>query len=257
MKNFNVCYAIVSALSFFSAVIPAKADPIKNIVLVHGAWVDASGWKPIYEILTKDGFNVTMVQESETSFQDDVAATKRVLDLQDGPAILVGHSYGGSIITEAGVHSSVVGLVYVAAHAPDVGEDEATLGKRRPSILAGTEGAIKKTPDEFTYLNPADFPTLFAPDLPRERAEFMARSQVLAAAKVFSTPLTSAAWKTKPSWGIVASSDKIINPVLERWYYTRAKSHTTIIKGASHSVYESHPREVAAVIVDAAQSVQK
>ena len=173
-------------------------------MLVHGAWVDASGWKPVYEILTKDGFNVTMVQEPETSFADDVAATKRVLDLQDGPTLLVGHSYGGSIITEAGVHPKVVGLVYVAAHAPDVGEDEAALGKKTPSVLAKTEGAIKKTPDGFTYLNPADFPKLFAPDLPRERAEFVARSQVLAAAKVFSTPLTAAAWKTKPSWGIVA-----------------------------------------------------
>jgi pimeloyl-ACP methyl ester carboxylesterase len=229
----------------------------KNIVLVHGAWVDASGWKPVYEILTKEGFNVTMVQEPETSFADDVTATKRVLDLQDGPTLLVGHSYGGSIITEAGVHPNVVGLVYVAAHAPDVGEDEAALGEKTPSTLAKTEGAIKKTPDDFTYLNPAEFPKLFAPDLPRERAEFVARSQVLAAAKVFSTPLTAAAWKTKPSWGIVAGSDKIINPDLERWYYARAKSRTTEIEGASHSVYESHPKEVAAVIAGAARSAQK
>ena len=119
------------------------------------------------------------------------------------------------------------GLVYVAAHAPDVGEDEGALGKKTPSVLAKTDGAIKKTPDGFTYLDPAEFPKLFAPDLPRERAEFVARSQVLAAAKVFSTPLTAAAWKTKPSWGIVAGSDQIINPDLERWYYERAKSHTT------------------------------
>ena len=229
---------------------------VKNIVLVHGAWVDASGWKPVYDILSKDGFHVTMVQEPETSFADDVAATRRVLDLQDGPTLLVGHSYGGSIITEAGVHPKVVGLVYVAAHAPDVGEDEAALGKKTPSVLGKTEGAIKKTPDEFTYLNPADFPKLFAPDLPRERAEFVARSQVLAAAKVFSTPLTAAAWKTKPSWGIVAGDDQIISPDLERWYYARAKSRTTEIKGASHAVYESHPREVAAVIADAARTAQ-
>jgi pimeloyl-ACP methyl ester carboxylesterase len=147
--------------------------------------------------------------------------------------------------------------VYVAAHAPDVGEDEGSLGKKTPSILAKTEGAIRKTPDEFTYLNPEDFPKLFAPDLPRERAEFSARSQVLAAAKVFTTPLTAAAWKTKPSWGIIAGNDKIINPDLERWYYERAKSHTTEITGASHSVYESHPKEVAAVITEAARAVQK
>lgn len=172
---------------------------MKNIVLVHGAWVDASGWKPVYDILTREGFKVTMVQEPETSFAADVAAAKRVLDLQDGPTLLVGHSYGGSIISEAGVHPHVAGLVYVAAHAPDVGEDEGDLGKKTPSVLAKTEGAIEKTPDGYTYLNPEEFPKLFAPDLPRERAEFVARSQVLAAASVFSTPLTAAAWDTKPS----------------------------------------------------------
>jgi pimeloyl-ACP methyl ester carboxylesterase len=157
-----------------------------------------------------------MVQEPETSFAADVAATKRVLDLQDGPTLLVGHSYGGSIITEAGVHPNVAGLVYVAAQAPDVGEDEAALGRKTPSVLAKTDGAIKRTPDQFTYLNPPDFPKLFAPDLPRDRAEFVARAQVMAAASVFSTPLTAAAWKAKPSWGIVAGSDQIINPDLER-----------------------------------------
>jgi pimeloyl-ACP methyl ester carboxylesterase len=256
MKDFKARLAIVAALCLVSTAVPASADPLKNIVLVHGAWVDASSWKPVYDILKKDGFNVTMVQEPETSFPDDVAATKRVLDLQDGPTLLVGHSYGGSIITEAGIHPNVVGLVYVAAHAPDVGEDEAALGRKTPSVLAKTDGAIRKTPDEFTYLDPTAFPKLFAPDLPREQAEFTARSQVLAAAKVFSTPLTAAAWKTKSSWGIVAGDDKIINPDLERWYYARAKSPTTEIKGASHSVYQSHPKEVAAVIEDAARNAQ-
>jgi pimeloyl-ACP methyl ester carboxylesterase len=257
MKYVKIGAAFATALSLVAAAIPAKADPLKNIVLVHGAWVDASGWKPVYDILTRDGFNVTMVQEPETSFAADVAATKRVLDLQDGPTLLVGHSYGGSIITEAGVHPNVAGLVYVAAHAPDVGEDEAALGRKTPSVLAKTDGAIKRTPDQFTYLNPPDFPKLFAPDLPRDRAEFVARAQVMAAASVFSTPLTAAAWKAKPSWGIVAGSDQIINPDLERWYYRRAKSHTIEIKGASHSVYESHPQEVAAVIEDAARSFDR
>ena len=219
------------------------ADDVKNIVLVHGAWVDASGWKPVYELLTKQGFHVTMVQEPETSFTDDVTATKRILDIQDGPTILVGHSYGGSIITEAGVHPNVVGLVYVAAHAPDIGEDEGQLGAKTPSVLAKTDGAVKKTPDGFTYLDPAEFPKLFAPDLPREQAEFTARSQLLAAASVFNTPLTAVAWKTKPSWGVVAGSDQIIDPDLERWYYARAKSKTIEIEGASHSVYVSHPQE--------------
>src|SRR5262245_53703438 len=144
MKNLKACLAIAASLA--STGVPASAAELKNIVLVHGAWVDASGWKPVYEILTREGFNVTMVQEPETSFAADVAATKRVLDLQVGPTLLVGHSYGGSIITEAGIHPNVAGLVYVAAHAPDVGEDEGALGKKTPSVLARTEGAIKKTP---------------------------------------------------------------------------------------------------------------
>jgi pimeloyl-ACP methyl ester carboxylesterase len=216
MTKREALLAVATALYLVSTTVSASAGPVKNIVLVHGAWVDGSGWKPVYEILTKEGFHVTMVQEPETSFADDVTATKRILDLQDGPTVLVGHSYGGSIITEAGVHPNVVALVYVAAHAPDVGEDEGKLGQKMPSVLAKTASAIEKTPDNFTYLNPSDFPKLFAPDLPREQAEFEAKSQVLAAASVFTTPLTAAAWKTKPSWGIVAGSDQIINPDLER-----------------------------------------
>ena len=255
MNKLTIKLAVAAALSTVSLAVPAHADPIRNIVLVHGPWVDGSGWKPVYDILVKDGFRVSMVQEPETSFADDVAATRRVLDLQDGPTLLVGHSYGGSVVTEAGVHPKLAGLVYVAAHAPDVGEDESDLGKKTPSVLAGTAGAIEKTADGYTYLDPSEFPKLFAPDLPREQATFMARSQILTAASVFITPLTAAAWKTKPSWGIVAGDDKIINPDLERWYYVRANSQTTEIKGASHAVYESHPNEVAAVIKQAARSL--
>jgi pimeloyl-ACP methyl ester carboxylesterase len=230
-----------------------NAAPVKNIVLVHGAWVDASGWKPVYEILSRDGYDVTMVQEPLTSFEDDVAATKRILDLQNGPCILVAHSYGGSVITEAGVHPNVVGLVYVAAHAPDIGEDEGDLGKRMPSFTQKQAGAIKKTADGFTFLDPAEFYSDFAADLPRNHAEFESRSQIPTAAKVFTSPMTVAAWKAQPSWAIVAEADKIINPDLERMYYARAGSHTTELKGASHSVYESRPKEVAAVIEQAAQ----
>ncbi len=253
--SFKSAAAALAAFSLTAA--SALAAPVKNIVLVHGAWVDGSGWRPVYEILVKDGYNVTMVQEPETSFEADVTAAKRILDLQPGPCILVGHSYGGSIITEAGVDPHVVGLVYVAAHAPDVGEDEGALGKKTPSVLAKTEGAIKKTDDGLTYLNPADFLKLFAPDLPHDQAEFESRSQVFAAAEVFNTPLTTAAWTTKPSWGVVALADQIINPDLEKWYYARAHSHTVEIPGASHSVYESHPKQVAAVIEQAAENAQK
>ena len=244
---------IAAAVILGSASAPAFAAPVKNIVLVHGAWVDASGWKPVYEILARDGYNVTMAQEPLTSFQNDVTATKRILDLQNGPTILVAHSYGGSIITEAGVHPNVVGLVYVAAHAPDVGENEGALGKGKPSFTQKEPGAIKKTADGFLYLDPTRFHADFAADLPREQAEFESRSQIPTSADVFTASMTVAAWKTKPSWGVVATADKIINPDLERWYYARARSHTTEVEGASHSVYESRPREVAAVIEDAAQ----
>lgn len=240
-------------LSFVAMHAGAQAAAVKNIVLVHGAWVDGSGWRPVYDILVKDGYRVTVVQEPLTGFADDVAATKRVLAEEDGPCILVAHSYGGSVITQAGEDPHVAALVYVAAHAPDVGEDEAALGKKTPSVTQQQPGAIIKTPDGYTYLLPDIFPANFAADLPLARARFAAHSQILTAASVFSTPLTAAAWKTKPSWGIVAGADKIINPDLERFYYERAHSHVTVLDGASHSVYESRPQEVAAVIEDAAE----
>jgi pimeloyl-ACP methyl ester carboxylesterase len=224
---------------------------IKNIVLVHGAWADGSGWKSVYDILLKDGYNVSIVQEPETTFNDDVAATKRILALQNGPCILVAHSYGGSVITEAGNDSSVVGLVYIAAHMPDAGENEAADGTRFPSDL-GKSTAIKKTPDGFTYLDPAQFHEYFAADLPAAQAAFMARSQVFNFAENFKAVITTAAWRNKPSWMLVAGKDRTINPDLERWYATRAKSHMVEVPGASHVVYISHPKEVAALIEDAA-----
>lgn len=255
-SNARIAAALATVLLLAGAAAPAMAAPAKNIVLVHGAWVDGSGWKPVYDILTQHGYRVTLVQEPLTSLADDVAATKRVLDLQQGPTILVGHSYGGSVITQAGTHPSVVGLVYVAAHAPDVGESEATLGKRFPSQVSQQMGAIRSTPDGFTFLNPADFILEYAPDLPNGQADFEARAQMLTAAKVFGTPVTAAAWRTKPSWGIVAEADMIVSPDLERMYYARAHSHVTELRGASHSVYESEPKRVAAVIEEAANNAQ-
>jgi pimeloyl-ACP methyl ester carboxylesterase len=234
----------------------SKDHRVRNIVLVHGAWADGSGWKGVYDILVKDGFDVSIVQEPETSFQDDVTAVKRILALQDGPSILVAHSYGGAVITEAGNDPSVVGLVYVAAHMPDAGEKESGDGKRFPSDLAKS-GAIKKTPDGFTYIDPTQFHELFAADLPGEQAAFMARSQVFNFADNFSATITTAAWRTKPNWMVVAGSDRTINPDLERWYARRAGSHTIEVAGASHSVYVSHPKEVADVIESAAGSVSK
>jgi pimeloyl-ACP methyl ester carboxylesterase len=229
---------------------------VKNIVLVHGAWADGSGWRGVYDRLVRSGFKVSIVQEPETSFEDDVAAVKRILALQDGPSILVAHSYGGAVITEAGTDPSVAGLVYVAAHMPDAGENEADDGKRFPSDLSKS-GAIKKMADGFTYLDAAQFHEYFAADLSAEQAAFMARSQVLNAADNFKAVITAAAWRNKPSWMLIAGADRTISPDLERWYAERAHSHTVEVAGASHSVYVSHPKEVADLIESAARAVSK
>jgi pimeloyl-ACP methyl ester carboxylesterase len=245
-------FRLASAASTFllmTFTLPAMAAPITNIVLVHGAFVDGSGWRPVYDILIKDGYNVSLVQEPLTSFAEDVAATKRILSRLDGPCVLVGHSYGGAIITEAGNDPHVAALVYIAAHALDVGETEVTNGKKLPNSTK----AVVKTPDGYLFLNPSDFYADFAADLPRAEAEFEAHAQMLTSAQVFTALIADPAWKTKPSWYMVAKADRIINPDLERLYAKRAHSHTVEIEGASHSVYESHPKEVAALIEQAAQ----
>ena len=234
----------------------AQQSEVKNIVLVHGAWADGSGWRGVYNNLVRHGFKVSIVQEPETTFQDDVTAVKRILALQDGPSILVAHSYGGSVVTEAGTDASVVGLVYVAAHMPDAGENEADDGKRFPSDL-GKSGAIKNTTDGFTYLDPAQFHQYFAADLSAEQAAFMARSQVFNAAVNFKAVITTPAWREKPSWMVVPGADRIINPDLERFYAARANSQKIEVAGASHCVYISHPKEVADVIESAARAVSK
>jgi pimeloyl-ACP methyl ester carboxylesterase len=194
------CALSMQTLSAQSVSAQNKEHRVRNIVLVHGAWADGSGWKGVYDILVKDGYNVSIVQEPETSFQEDVAATKRVLALQDGPCILVAHSYGGAVITEAGTAPSVAGLVYVAAHMPDAGENEADDGKRFPSDLSKST-AIKKTADGFTYLDAAQFHEYFAADLSAEQAAFMARSQVLNKADNFKAVITTPAWKpSRAGW---------------------------------------------------------
>src|ERR1700739_1162563 len=220
VKAVVICVCALGILN--NSVAQTSDTSIKNIVLVHGAWADGSGWKGVYDILVKDGYNVSIVQEPETSFKDDVLGTKLTLALQDGPCILVAHSYGGAVITEAGTDPSVVGLVYVAAHMPDSGEKESEDGKRFPSDLAKS-GAIKKTADGFTYLDPTQFHEYFAADLPGDQAAFMARSQVLNFADNFSATITTAAWRTRPSWMVVAGGDQTINPDPERWYHQRGK----------------------------------
>ena len=248
--NSRIFRQFALVLSLCATTAAANAAPVKNVVLVHGAFVDGSGWRPVYDILVRNGYNVSVVQQPLTGLSDDVAATRRILERQDGPCILVGHSYGGAVITEAGADSRVAGLVYIAAHAPDQGETETGNGQRYPA--AGRD-AIQKTADGYTYLDPARYHAEFAADLPVAEAEFEARSQMFNAASVFTTPITNPAWQLKPSWYMVAGADRIINPDLERMYAARAHSQVVEIDGASHSVYRSHPKEVAALIGQAAQ----
>jgi pimeloyl-ACP methyl ester carboxylesterase len=256
VRRVSQSFCIILLLTYGALSAQNRESRIRNIVLVHGAWADGSGWRGVYDVLIKDGYQVSVVQEPETSFKDDVAATKRILALQDGPCVLVAHSYGGAVITEAGTDPSVVGLVYIAAHMPDAGENEADDGKRFPSDLSKS-GGIKKTPEGFTYIDPAQFHEYFAADLSAEQAAFMARSQVLNFADNFQAVITTAAWRSKPSWMLVAGSDRAINPDLERWYAKRANSHTVEVAGASHAVYVSHPREVVDLIESAARAVSK
>jgi len=255
MKTTNktiIGIAIIAALLFnfflLSAAIKQGPVPVKNIVLVHGAFVDGSGWKPVYEILVKKGYHVSIVQQPLTTFANDLDAVKRILTLQDGPCILVAHSYGGAIITEAGNDSHVAALVYIAAHAPDKGENEAANGKLYPPAYK----SLQKTVDGFDYIDPNRFYADFAADLPKATAEFTAHAQTLTADEVFHAVIQNPAWRSKPSWYMVARSDRIINPNLERMYAKRANSHKVEIDGASHSVYESHPIEVAKLIIEAA-----
>lgn len=228
----------------------AQAEPIRNVVIAHGALADGSGWRKVHDILTANGYVVTVVQPPMTSLEDDVRATQRILDQQDGPSILVGHSYGGMIVTEAGRADTVVGLVYVAAFQPDAGETLLDLASRTPPATMG----ITSTPDGFLFLDPALFAADFAGDLPREEAEFMARSQVYPAAAAFETPVGEPAWRTKPSWALIATEDRAINPDLMRIMAERAGS-TVVEVSASHAVFASQPEAVASLIQDAAKAL--
>ncbi|WP_410016326.1 alpha/beta hydrolase [Sodalis sp. RH24] len=243
--------AAVMALSF-ATLGTALASPVKNIVLVHGAFADGSGWQEVTRILDKAGYHVAIVQEPQTSLADDVAATRRILGQQQGKSLLVGHSYGGFIISEAGQDPSVAGLVYIAALQPEKGETLAGLSGKIPPATKG----IAETADHFLYLKPELYHADFAADLPVGQASFMARSQVMPAAAIFTTPAAEPAWKTKPSWALVATQDRAINPDLERFMAKRAQSHVVEVK-ASHAVFASQPRQVAALIEKAAQSLSE
>ena len=237
---FAVCGPVVGA---------AAAEPIKNIVLVHGAFADGSSWAKVIMILQAEGYNVTAVQNPLTSLADDVAATKRALAQQDGPAILVGHSWAGVVITEAGVDPKVAGLVYVAAFGPDAGEVVGDLGKPYPpppalaAPIADDQG--------FLHLSTDAVVKHFAQDLPEAEARVVAATQGPIHSSAFASKVTSVAWKTKPSWYVVSTEDGAIAPDLERAHAKRMKATTSELK-ASHVAMLSQPKAVAAVIMDAA-----
>ena len=224
-------------------------ERINNIVLVHGAFADGSGWEGVYKILTKKGYNVSVVANPNTSLAEDVEATKRTLARQQGPVVLVGHSYGGAVITEAGNTDNVVGLVYVAAFAPDAGE---TLIALLPTLPPAPNSGVGAPENGYFWYDKAKFHKGFCAELSAEKAAFMYDSQVPNGIATFATPISKAAWRSKPSWFVVATQDETIPPDAERNFAKRAGSKVTEIKGC-HVVFMSHPEEVAAVIEAAAR----
>lgn len=230
----------------------SMAAPVKNIVLVHGAFVDGSGWNPVARILNKAGYKVSIVQEPQTSLADDVAATRRALALQSGKSLLVGHSYAGMIISDAGNDPSVAGLVYIAAFQPEKGDSLLSLAKKYPPAAQ----SITETPDHFLYIKPENFHADFAADLPVKETNLLAQSQLMPAVAAFTAPAGVPAWKTKPSWAVVATQDRAINPELERFMAKRAHSTITELKG-NHAIYASQPEKIATLIEKAAQSLSQ
>jgi pimeloyl-ACP methyl ester carboxylesterase len=225
---------------------------VKNVVLVHGGFVDGSGWEGVYRALKKDGYSVSIVQNPTISLADDVAVTKRILAAQNGPAILVGHSYGGVVITEAGNDPKVAGLVYIAAFAPDKGESVSSLIKNPPP--GAPVPPIMPPQDGYLFLDRSKFRESFAADVAPDAAAFMADSQVPWGLEALNGSITEPAWRTKPSWYLVSTEDKMIPPDAQRAMSKRAGSTVVEAKG-SHSIYVSQPQSVAAIITKAAAGV--
>jgi pimeloyl-ACP methyl ester carboxylesterase len=225
---------------------------VQNIVLVHGGFVDGSGWRGVYDLLTADGFNVSVVQNQTLSLDSDVATTTNVLDELDGPAILVGHSYGGAVITEVGTHGSVAGLVYVTAFAPDAGESVNSLIGTFPQD--GPVPPILPPQDGFLFLDRDKFAEAFAADLPAPDAAFMADSQVPWGVEALNGEISEPAWRAKPSWYLIATDDRMIPPPAQRTMSGRAGATVTEVPG-SHSIYVSNPGAVAGLIGQAARSL--
>jgi len=226
------------------------AQRIKNVVLVHGAFADGSGWEPVANILKNDGYKVSVVQHPETSYADDQKYTRAAIEAMGGPVVLVGHSYGGSVITEAGNHPNVAALVYIAAFALDTGESCATIEAAVPQAST----AFKPDSNGNWWIEQEQFAADFAADIPKDQAEFMAVSQVPISTDAFTHKVTNPAWKTKPTWYMVATADRSINPAQERMMAKRARAKTVEVN-SSHVAYMSHPRETAKLIEEAATSV--
>jgi pimeloyl-ACP methyl ester carboxylesterase len=224
-------------------------EPIKNVVLVHGAWADGSSWLKLIPLLEAKGLHVVCVQNPLTSFADDVAATNRIIDAQDGPVLLVGHSYGGAVITEAGNNPKVVGLVYVAAFAPDQGESAGSLGK--PYGVTPGVSELRPLADGFLVLTPKGVLEDFAPDVPLTERTLMIATQVPTQGAALGTPITTAAWRSKPSWFIVAENDRMISPEQERVTAKRMNAKTLTLP-TSHVPMISRPKEVSNFIGEAA-----
>jgi pimeloyl-ACP methyl ester carboxylesterase len=228
----------------------STVDEVKNVVLVHGGFVDGSGWEGVYNALKRDGYNVSIVQNPTITLADDVAVTKRTIAAQNGPVILVGHSYGGVVITEAGNDPKVAGLVYVAAFAPDKGESVSTLIKDPPP--GAPVPPILPPRDGFLFLDKAKFAASFAADVSADAAAFMADSQVPWGVEALGGTISQPAWKAKPSWYLVSTEDKMIPPAAQRAMSDRAGSTVVEVKG-SHAVYVSQPQAVASIIEKAAK----
>ena len=222
---------------------------IKNVVLVHGAWADGSSWAKVVPLLEAKGLHVVCVQNPLSSFADDVAATKRIIDVQDGPVLLVGHSYGGAVITEAGNNAKVKGLVYVAAFAPDQGESAGSLGK--PYGPTPGVGELRPLADGYLVLTPKGIREDFAPDLSSAEKEVLLATQTPTQGAALGSPISVAAWRSKPSWFVIASNDRMIAPEQERVTAKRMNAKTLTIE-TSHVPMLANPEAVAAFIIDAA-----
>jgi pimeloyl-ACP methyl ester carboxylesterase len=251
LKNGLVAAAITLSATT-GAVTATNAQTVKNVVLVHGAFADGSGYKSLYEALTQKGYHVTVVQNPLTSLEDDVAATKLALDKQDGPTILAGHSWGGVVITEAGNHPKVAALVYIAAFQPDNGESALQWFQSAPP--APENGVLPPDEKGIVYYDKNKFHAGFCADVSKAEADFMYASQGAFYGKGFASTISNAAWRSKPTFGIVATDDKSIVPDIQRKMYKRSNTKVTEIKG-SHVVFMSQPAKVAAVIIEAAKNV--